>query len=173
MAQLPDGLSIARNRDASPTAELLARRLFFGLLALLFAVALAGLLGQRPDHSRVSGAAAELEVSAPTRLRGGLFFQGRFTVRARADLENATLVLAAGWLESMHINTIAPAPVEEASRVGELALEYGPLGAGQVLVAYLQFQVNPTNVARRSQDVALYDGERLLAHVDRTVTIYP
>ena len=37
----------------------------------------------------------------------------------------------------------------------------------------MQFQVNPTNVGRRSADVALYDGEELLAGVDRTVTVFP
>jgi hypothetical protein len=37
----------------------------------------------------------------------------------------------------------------------------------------MQFQVNPTNVGRRSQDVELYDDTTVLARVDRTVTIYP
>ena len=37
----------------------------------------------------------------------------------------------------------------------------------------MQFQVNPTNVGRRSAAVALYDGNELLARVDRTVTVYP
>jgi hypothetical protein len=33
--------------------------------------------------------------------------------------------------------------------------------------------VNPTNVGRRSQDVALYDGDTLLTSIDRTITIFP
>ena len=37
----------------------------------------------------------------------------------------------------------------------------------------MQFQVNPTNVGRRSADVGLYDGEAQIASVDRTVTIFP
>ena len=37
----------------------------------------------------------------------------------------------------------------------------------------LQFQVNPTTVGRRSQAVELYDGSRLVARVNRTVTVYP
>ncbi|MBA2568448.1 MAG: hypothetical protein H0V11_03780, partial [Actinobacteria bacterium] len=45
--------------------------------------------------------------------------------------------------------------------------------AGRKLVVYLQYQVNPTNVGRRSQDVELYDGEVLLTEVDRTVTVFP
>jgi hypothetical protein len=34
-------------------------------------------------------------------------------------------------------------------------------------------QVNPTNVGHRTQDVRLYDGERQLAEVRRTITIFP
>ena len=37
----------------------------------------------------------------------------------------------------------------------------------------MQFQVNPTNVGHRSQDVALYDDTTLLATADRKVTIFP
>jgi hypothetical protein len=40
-------------------------------------------------------------------------------------------------------------------------------------VLYIQSQVNPTNVGRRSQDVSLYDGERLLATIHRRVTVFP
>jgi hypothetical protein len=40
-------------------------------------------------------------------------------------------------------------------------------------VLYLQFQINPTNVGRRSQTVWLYDGARLLLTVPRTITVYP
>lgn len=73
----------------------------------------------------------------------------------------------------MHINTIEPAPTEEASRDGDLALSYGPLAAGDAFVVYTQFQVNPTNVGRRSADVELYDGDVLLARVGRTITVFP
>jgi hypothetical protein len=88
-------------------------------------------------------------------------------------MENATLVLDSGWLESMHVNTIEPAPVDELSRDGRLALSFGPVAAGETATAYLEFQVNPTNVGRRSQVVELRDGDRLLARADRTVTIFP
>jgi hypothetical protein len=33
--------------------------------------------------------------------------------------------------------------------------------------------VNPTNVGRRSGDVWLYDSDRLIAHLDRTITVFP
>jgi hypothetical protein len=73
----------------------------------------------------------------------------------------------------MHVNTIEPAPTEAASRDGDLALSFGPLAEGDLLVVYMQFQVNPTNVGRRSADVALEDGDTELVAVDRTIIILP
>lgn len=172
MPELPDHLDFERHREAS-VRELAARWVVLALIAGLAVAALLGAFGQRPSEARVASAEADLEVLAPSKLRGGLFFQGRFTVAAHSDLEDATLVLAPGWMENMHINTIEPAPVEETSRDGDLALAYGPLGAGERLVVYMQLQVNPTNVGRRDASVSLYDGDTLLATDDRTLTVFP
>ena len=73
----------------------------------------------------------------------------------------------------MSINTIEPAPVEEASRDGDLALSFGPLGEGERLVVYMQFQVNPTNVGHRDASVSLYDSGTLVTTDDRTITVFP
>ena len=173
MAELPDYLELERHRDVSFRGELLARWVVLGLLAAVALVALLGLVGQTTRESGASAEAAELEVSAPNHVRGGLFFQGRFTVDARDPVENATLVLAPGWLENLSINTIEPAPIEEASRDGDLTLSFGPLDPGERLVVYMQFQVNPTNVGRRSADVGLYDGDTEILTVDRTLTVFP
>jgi hypothetical protein len=173
MPELPELLDPGRHRDRAGTGELIARRTVFALLAALFVAALLGAFGQRPDASAAAGDRAELEVSAPERVRGGLLFQARFTVDVLATVGNATLVLEDGWTESMQINTIEPSPTEEASRDGRLALSFGELEPGDRLVVYMQFQVNPTNVGRRSADVGLYDGEELLASVDRTITVFP
>jgi hypothetical protein len=172
VAELPDYLDLGRHRDVA-IRELAARWIVLALIAGLAVAALLGVFGQRPVESGAAAAPADLEVSAPTRLRGGLFYQGRFTVSAHSDVGNATLVLREGWLEGMSINTIEPSPAEEASRDGDLALSFGPLGAGESLVVYLQLQVNPTNVGRRDASVSLYDGETLLATDDRTVTVFP
>jgi hypothetical protein len=173
MTELPEHLDAGRHRDTSMFWELAARRIVVGLIALLAVVALLGVFGQRPAETTVTASEADLQVSAPTHVRGGLFFQGRFTVDARSRLENATLVLQPGWLENMSINTIEPSPSQEASRDGDLSLSFGPLDAGDRLVVYMQFQVNPTNVVRRSADVSLYDGETLVATDERTLTVFP
>ena len=173
MADLPQSLTLKENRDATEVYELGARRIFFCLLAIVLLLALADVFGQSPRGSRVEAPAATLEVSAPVDVRGGLFFQGRFRIHAREDLEHATLVLDSGWTESMHINTIEPSPIGEASRDGDLALDFGHVAAGDSITAYLQFQVNPNNLGHRSQDVRLYDDTELLATAERAVTIWP
>ena len=139
-------------------------------------VILAGLLnvfGQRPATSEAATAAAKLKVYAASRVRGGLFYQARFTIDARRDLKNATLVLDPGWAEGITINTVEPAPVGEASDDGRLVFELGHIPAGKRYLFFLQLQVNPTNVGRRSQNVDLLDGETPIAHIERTVTVFP
>jgi hypothetical protein len=173
VATLPDQLDVGRHRDASGRVELIARWLVLALLTVLVATGLLSGFGQRSSTSAAVAGDASLEVSAPTRLRGGLFYQGRFTVEARAAIESPTLVLEQGWLEGMSINTVEPAPTEEASRDGNLVLTYGSLPAGDRLVVYMQFQVNPTTVGRRPAGVHLLDGETTLASVERTVTVFP
>ncbi|MGH2452007.1 MAG: hypothetical protein ACRDGE_12215 [Candidatus Limnocylindria bacterium] len=173
MPDTPEYLTLVRNRDPSNAFELTARRVLFVLLTAVVLAALLGVFGQVRRESSASGAVAGLEVRAPERLRGGLFYQGRFTIESRRGIGDATLVLDEGWLESMHVNTIEPAPAQEWSRDGRLALGFGEIPAGDSVVVYMQFQVNPTNLGRRSQDVELYDGATRLAAVDRTVTVFP
>jgi hypothetical protein len=73
----------------------------------------------------------------------------------------------------MQINTIEPGPLAETSRNGSLALTLGPVKKGEHWTLYMEFQVDPTNVGRRSADVILYDGNEKLLTVDRQVTIFP
>jgi len=173
MADAPQFLVLKESRDSGHPVELWVRRAVLGGIAVLGLLALLNVFGQRPVTTGAEGAEARIEVEAPTTLRGGVFFMGRITIETQEELENATLVLDPGWLESMHVNTIEPAPAEEESRDGRLALSYGRLAAGETAVVYLELQVNPTNVGRRSQGVELRDGEELVTRSDRTVTILP
>jgi len=146
------------------------------LLALLGLVAagLAGVFGQSPETTAASGPRASLQVQAPERLRGGLYYQGRFVVQARERLQRPTIVLDRGWLEQMSINSIVPQPEQERStRDGRLELVWGPLAAGARLVAYVYFQVNPTNVGAKSQDAELRDGAATIARVQRDLLVFP
>ena len=174
MARTPDQLTLARHRDlVGRERRPFVRWALLSLLGLLCLLGLLNAFGQRPQTRTSAASGAELEVYSPEHLRSGLFFMSRFTIRAERELESATLVLDPGWLEGITLNTLAPGPVGEASRDGKLAFDLGHVPAGDKHVFFLHFQVNPTEVGRRSQDVALYDGEKRLLSIDRTVTVYP
>jgi hypothetical protein len=173
VADTPDFLTLRRNRDRSGTTELWVRRSLLMLVALLLLAGLLNLFGQRPGSSTAAVSAASLKLYAPGHVRGGLYFEARFTIDARQDLKDAFVVLDPGWVEGMTINTIEPSPVGEASRDGKLALDLGHIPAGTTYLLFLQIQVNPTNVGRRSQDAELYDGNTFLTRIDRTITVFP
>lgn len=173
MTEVPDELTLKVSRDREGRRDVLFRRIALGAILVLLALGLFNLFGQRPATSTADSPAATLEVHAAERVRGGLFYQARFRVDALRELEQATLVLDPGWSEGITINTIEPAPVSEASRDGRLVFELGRIPAGQKHVFFLQLQVNPTNVGHRSQDVRLFDGDELLATIERTVTVFP
>jgi hypothetical protein len=173
VADIPDQLVLKIARDREGKRDVIARRFAFSGLLLVLGLGLFNLFGQRPSTTAAEADAARIEVYAPERVRGGLFYEARFRIDARREVEDATLVLDPGWAEGITINTVEPAPVGEASRDGRLAFELGRIPAGQKHVFFLQLQVNPTNLGHRSQDVRLYDGEELLAKIDRTITVFP
>ena len=88
-------------------------------------------------------------------------------------MKNAVLRLAPGWAEGQSINQIEPAPLGQASRNGDMLFTLGHIPAGTKYRLFMEFQVDPTNVGRRSADVTLYDGGTKLVHLDRTLTFYP
>lgn len=149
------------------------RAVVLGALTALICLGLANVFGERPVADGAVSPSATLGVSAPTAVRGGLFFQGRFTIEARRPLEHATLVLDRGWFEQLSVNTIEPSPVGEVSRGGKLLLDFGAVRAGRTLVVAVQFQVNPAQFGRRSQSVELRDGDRRLLRIHRTLTVFP
>jgi hypothetical protein len=173
VADVPDQLTLRRNRDREGARDIVIRRAFTVVFLVLVLLGLLNVFGQRPSTSRAAAAGAELEVYAPTRVRAGLYYMARFTIVARDDIEKATLVLDPGWTEAITINTVEPSPVGEASDDGRLVFELGHVPAGEKYVFFIHLQVNPTNVGRREQDVELRDGETILAHIDRTITVFP
>jgi hypothetical protein len=151
----------------------LYRRLALAALGAIVLAALFGLFGQSSTRTVAAGRKAVLSVDAPPRLRGGLIFQARFRIQARRRLAHPKLVLSPGWLDSTTLNTVAPTPLAEDSSAEGLSMSFEPLPAGQTLTVWTDWQVNPTNVGRRSEDVALLDGPAPVASVDRTVTVFP
>jgi hypothetical protein len=174
VAEAPDQLTLSRHRDLEGREHKpWSRFALLGLVGLFLLLGLLNVFGQRPDTTSAENSVASMKVYSPTKLRSGLYFMSRFTIEARDEIEEATLVLDPGWLEGMTLNTLEPAPIGEANRDGRLALELGRIPAGETYRFFLHFQVNPTNFGRRSQDVDLEDGERRLLHLDRDVTVFP
>ncbi|MFL5825144.1 MAG: hypothetical protein ACJ76V_01330 [Thermoleophilaceae bacterium] len=170
----PTSIDSTRQRDLEGRrSEPWVRRALLLLIAALLAVALAGVFGQRQHQSAKDTPAARLEVKGPTRLRGGLLYQDRFTVLAKQDLAKPRLVLNGEYFENLTLNTTEPQPSMELSRNGRVVLEYDSLTAGEKLVVWLQYQVNPTTVGSRTQTVELDDGDAPIATVSRTTTFFP
>ena len=174
MSRTPDTIILRRDRDLGPRQnDIWIRRGLFALVCVIPILARLNLVGQRPQTSMTAASAAQLSVYAPARVRSGLLYQARFRIAARKKLAQATLVLDQGWADGLTINTVEPSPVSETSRDGKLALDLGPIAAGQSYVLFLAFQVNPTTLGRQNQTVTLYDGNRALVTLHRSLTLFP
>jgi hypothetical protein len=176
VADVPDTLVLKRHRDLDGMfrGAIWVRRAVLTVLTVLCALALLNVFGQRPSTARAETGAATLSVYAPTALRGGDFMEARFHITAKQELKKAILKLDPGWAEGMSVNTIEPSPVGEASDDGRLSFELGHIPAGQSFILFMQFQVNPTNVAwHRPQNVELEDGNAVVARIHRTFTVFP
>src|SRR5215204_2116753 len=115
MADVPDQLTLEHHRDLRGRERRpVVRWVCLGLLALFAVAGLWNVFGQRPDTDVAESAVARLKVYSPTKVRGGLYYESRFTVDARRDIQEATIVLEPGWMEGMTLNTVEPGPVGEA-----------------------------------------------------------
>jgi hypothetical protein len=176
VADVPDTLVLKRNRDLDGMyrSAIWVRRGVLTVLTVFCILALLNVFGQRPSTARAETAAATLSLYAPTTLRGGDFMEARFHITAKRELKKAILKLDPGWAEGMSMNTVEPSPIGEASDNGRLSFELGHIPAGESFILFMQFQVNPTNVAwHRPQNVELDDGDTVVARIDRTITVFP
>jgi hypothetical protein len=155
------------------TVGLWARRTVMTGFAAIALLGLLDVFGQRTTQTAARTPAAVVRVTAPPAVRGGLFFQSRIDIRAMRALEHPRLVLDEGWIEGMQVNSIEPSPVGEASRDGRLVLSYDALDAGERLIVWLEFEVNPTNTGHRSYGLELDDADTAIAAIDRHITVFP
>jgi hypothetical protein len=174
MAEKPDGIVLNRHRDLDGRDNHpWVRRALLTLVGALLVLGLLNVFGQRPATSRAATQAAVLSVYSPTSVRGGLLYTSRFHVTARADLKKALLVLDSGWFEGMQVNSIVPQPIQDASRDGRVVFDLGHIAKGHSAILWIQFQVNPTNVGHRPQNVELDDGPNVISTIHRNITVYP
>jgi hypothetical protein len=170
----PPGTRLERHRDLRGRGRYLwARRAVLTLVLAVVVAGLANLFGQRPQTRLVAAPAAALKVYAPTRVRSGDLFTARVHIYARSELKRATLILDPGWFEGMTFNGSAPQASQESSSGGRVSFEFGDIPAGGSFVAFLSFQVNPTNVGRRAAGIELADGTRRIAFIHRSFSVWP
>jgi hypothetical protein len=150
-----------------------ARRAVMTVFAVIAVLGLLDVFGQGTTQTVASTPAAVIRVTAPKAVRGGLFFQSRVEIRAVRAIAHPRLVLDEGWIEGMQVNSIEPNPVGEASRDGRLVLSYDAVDAGERLVVWLEFEVNPTNTGHRSYGLELDDADTRIAAVARHITVFP
>jgi hypothetical protein len=165
----------ARERvDRHGERDLWIRRFALAVLAAVVVLALLNVFGQRATNTTVRTPLAQLTVHSPTRVRGGLLFQDRITITARAALPSAALVFNRGMFDGLTANTEEPAASAETSGPGgSVVFRIGSLAAGSTYVEYLEFQVNPTSVGARTQTVTVTSHGSAVATVSRTLTIFP
>jgi hypothetical protein len=174
VSDFPDHLDPARHRDHEGRAhQPWIRRAFVVVFAAAAVAALFNVFGQRSTTARVAGPDARLDIRGPTRVRGGLLFQQRITVRALRAIAHPRLVLASGWLDGLQVNTIEPSPQSEASRNGSLVLSYDQMAAGDKLEVFIDYQVNPTHVGRTDQDLEIDDATQPLVRLSRSLLTFP
>ena len=169
-----DTVDLEKARDLNGRDhEVWLRRALLLLFAVVPVLALLNVFGQSASEASATSSVVKLTVRSPTHARGGLLYEARFTIEARQDIKNATLALGGGWANGLTINTIEPSPTDETSDNGNLSFQLGPLSAGDTYVLHMEFQVNPTTVGSRKQQVALLDGNSPLVSVNRHLTVDP
>jgi hypothetical protein len=157
----------------SEIVGLWARRAVLMVFAVIALLGLLDVFGQGTTQTAATTPAAVLRVTAPKAVRGGLFFQSRVDIRTRRTIAHPRLVLDEGWVEGMQFNSTEPAPVSEASRDGRVVLSYDGIDAGERLIVWLQFEVNPTSVGHRPYGLELDDADTQVAAVHRWITVFP
>jgi hypothetical protein len=155
------------------SVETWVRRAGLTLFGVVVVIALTGKLGQRATSASNVGPAATMQVKSPTRLRGGLLYQARFTVTAHRRLAHTRLVLEPGWFDGLTLNTTEPQASEETNEDGSVSFAYGALPAGERLHVWLEYQVNPTTIGLLTQRATLKDGNTQLATLTRKTRVFP
>lgn len=171
---LPPGLELSKHRDLEGREW--GRWVRWAALLFLAALVLAAMLnvfGQVPTTSTARSPVASLSVTAPPRVRGGLLYQGRFTIHAFQPIHNLNLVLNQGWFDQTTVNAIEPQPATETSDADQIKLAFGSLQGGQTLLVYIYFQVNPTNIGSHDTGVSLADGSHPLVSISRSQFNFP
>jgi hypothetical protein len=167
----PVGLDRRRHRD-EPWSPWI-RRVAVAAMFTLCLLALLNVFGQVATMTSVDSPQVSLSVNSPERLRGGLLYTSDYTISTHQPVQDLRMVLAPGWFSGVTFNGSAPQAQQETSDGSGTTFDYGQTPAGQSMTIYISWQMNPTTVGSRNQDVWLYDGQKLLLTMHRTAVVFP
>lgn len=149
------------------------RRIALALMLAFVIAGLAGAFGQVESTTTVTGKSAQVSVRVPESLRGGLYWPAHIRITAREKIAAPTVVLGAGYIQGMQLNSLTPTPVSEQTRDGRLVWAYPTLEAGDTLDVRLQLQVNPTTVGREDLGVRVEGAGIDPVVIPRSVRVLP
>ena len=173
VADVPDHLTLRHNRDREGRARPLIRRAFVGVLVAD--------LRARP-RERVRSASVDLHGGHDRRRRSrcthrlasapaSTTWRASRSTRAGTADARPWCSTPAGPRGSRSTRWTRRRSARRATTAGSSSSSARSRPAKYVL--FIHLQVNPTNVGHRSQDVELRDGDTALAHIDRTITVFP
>ena len=170
-ATRPDGISddhirplAGWRRHASPLSLV--------VFATVVALAFLGIFGHERNWA-ADGVGASLDVHMPEVIRNGEFFEMRVTVVAEAEVDELVIEVDHSLWQDITVNTVLPAPSEEASVDGRYRLTFADLPAGTTFLLKVDGQVNPDIVGGNDGSVTVRDGDDLLAEVAVSMGVLP
>jgi len=172
LEELPFGLQRERHVDVRRHTPWV-RRIGIALMAAFCALALANTFGQVATVTDSAAPAATLRIDSPTRLRSGLLFTTVITISAAQKINDARLRLSPGWFNGITLNAAAPQSSQESSDSAGTTMDFGSIDAGSAMPVWISWQVNPTTAGGRDQDVTLWDGDKQILTVHRSVFVFP
>ena len=168
-------LRLQRHRDLAGRqfGPLVVRGIVVVLTLFVVLAAFNG-FGQQPATSQATDQGVHLQVSTPPRVRGGLIFQTRVDVRTARRIARPTLVLGGAWFDGMTLNSYQPPATAQTPRGSAVTFTYPPLPGGGHMTVWLEWSVNPTNLAwSRPESIVLDDGATRLVSLTPTITVFP
>ncbi len=169
---VPFGLDRERNLERE-SHSVWARRAGLVVILTFIVLGLLNLFGQRSTVSTVTANGVALTLDSPTALRSGLLFTTEISVTSQTPVKDLHVVVSSDWLRGMTLNGIAPQASNDNGSDRGLDLDYQQLDAGKPFVMWISWQVNPTTVGSRSQDVTIDDGSKELVTMHRATFIFP
>lgn len=149
-----------------------ASPLGLAIFSVVMLVALLGFFGHERTQTLAENG-VEVSWHGPAVIRNGEFLEIRLDVRPEDQIDELVIGVEASLWRDMTINTIIPAPAEEASQDGEFAFTFGEVAAGAEFNLKVDAQINPDLFGGTRGAVRVYDGEELLVELPISMEVRP